>query len=124
MPGKGAVSCPSLTAFFPGLRTSELLSQHPVHGGNVEEGGVKRRIGTGDVGDPCCVFGVVRMRRVGQGVHDLLVAGESAGVFQRPAAGAIDQPGRRTVVVPGPAGNQLEPVKPAVTKVVFVKRFA
>ena len=29
MPRKGAVSCPSLTAFFPRLRTSELLSQRP-----------------------------------------------------------------------------------------------
>lgn len=34
---------------------------------------------------------MVRMGRVGKGVHDLLVAGESAGVFQRAAPGAVDQ---------------------------------
>jgi hypothetical protein len=45
---------------------------------------------------------VVRMCRVGHGIHELLV---------------VNQPGRRTVV----AGNQLEPVQPTVAKVVFVE---
>lgn len=67
---------------------------------------------------------MVRMRRVGQDIHDLLVTRETSRVFQRAAAGSIDQPGRRRIVVCGPAGNQPEPVKPAVTEVVLVERLA
>lgn len=59
--------------------------------------------------------------RVGQGIHDLLVSGKTSGVFQRAPAGAVDQSGRRTVSVRVPAGNQLEPVQPAVAKVLFIK---
>lgn len=124
MPEKGLSPAVMSWRFLPGLLESELLSQRPVHGGDVEEGRVKRRIGAGYVGHPCGVFGVVRMRRVGQRVHDLFVPGKASGVFQRAAPGAVNQPGRRTVVVRGPAGNQLEPVKPAIAKIVFVERFA
>jgi hypothetical protein len=53
----------------PGLRRSELLSQRPVYGGDVQEGRVKRCVGAGYVSHPCSVFGVVRMRWVGQGIH-------------------------------------------------------
>jgi hypothetical protein len=45
------------------------------------------------------------MCRVGQGIHDLLVARKTAGVFQRAARGAVDQPGRRTVFDCGSAGR-------------------
>jgi hypothetical protein len=70
------------------------------------------------------VFGVVRMSRVGQGVHNLLVAGESSGVFERALPATVVQMGVRTIFVRGPAGNQIEPGKPAVSKVVFVERSA
>lgn len=64
------------------------------------------------------------MKVVGQGSHDLLVAGKTSGVFQWAAPSAVYQSGRQAVFLLGPAGNQLEPVKPAVTKVVFVERSA
>jgi hypothetical protein len=119
---KRAVSCHRSWRSLPQLKESELVSQRPVHCGDVQEGRVKRLVRPGNVGNPCGLFGVIRMRRVGQGIHNLLVAGKSSGVFQRAASGPVDQPGRRTVFVRGPAGNQLEPVKPAVTKIVFVER--
>jgi len=67
---------------------------------------------------------MVGMRRVRQRVHFFLVAGQSSGIFERAAPGAVDQAGLRTVCFCGPAGNELEPVKPAVSEVVFVERFA
>ncbi len=67
---------------------------------------------------------MVRMRRVGQGIHDVLVTRHTSGVFQRAAPGAVDQADRRTVFVYEPVGNQFEPVKPAVSEVVFVERLA
>jgi hypothetical protein len=45
-----------------------------------------------------------------QGIHDLLVSGKTSRVFQRTAGCPPSV---------GPARNQLEPVKPAVTKVVL-----
>lgn len=58
------------------------------------EGRVKRRIRPGDVRHPCGVFGMVTMRRVGQGIHDLLMDWESPE--------SSSGPGRRTVVVRWP----------------------
>ena len=60
---------------------------------------------------------------VGQGIDKFLTAGETSGVFQRSPPGTVDQAGQRTVVVRGPAGNELEPMKPAVTEVILVERF-
>lgn len=72
---------------------SEVLSQHSVHGRNFHEGGVKRHIGAWYVGHPRKVFGMVRMSRVGQGIHDLLLARKTAGTSERPAPGADRQSG-------------------------------
>jgi hypothetical protein len=51
-----------------------------------------------------------------EAIHNVLVPGKPPESASGAAPGAADQPGRRTVVVCGPAGHQLEPVKPAVTK--------
>lgn len=43
VPANGAVSCLHYTAFSPGLRKSELPCQHPVHGGDIQEGTAAQR---------------------------------------------------------------------------------
>jgi hypothetical protein len=99
------------------LRGPELVSQRAVHGGDIREARVKRPIGAAYFGDPGGVFGVARMGRVCQGVHNLLVSGKSSGFFQQAAPGAVDQTYRWSRRFGEPRGNQLKPVKPAVTKV-------
>jgi hypothetical protein len=74
-----------------------------VDGGDVQEGRVQRHIGAGHFGHPREVFGMVGMVRAGQGVHDLLVAGKTSGVFQSAMSGAVDQSGRWTCFVHLPA---------------------
>jgi hypothetical protein len=85
--------------FFPGLRVIGTARPEP---------GLRRRC-PGRLGQkahrnrsffchPVGAFGVVRMSRVGHGVHVLLVAGKSCGVVQRAAPRTVNQAGRRTVV--------------------------
>ena len=69
------------------------------------------------------MFTVFRMGRVGQSVQNLLEPGHTAGVFQRaaPRSGG-DQPRRRIGLRRWAAGNQFDPVKPAVAEIVLVER--
>ena len=66
---------PQAEGLRPEAPLSQYCSQRLVHGGDVQESRVKRLVGAGHVGHPACLFGVVRIVRVGQGVHDLLVPG-------------------------------------------------
>ena len=120
-PRKGTCRTPSLCLFTHNFGGSELISQRTVHGGDIQEDRGKRSIESGYLAHPRRVFGVVRVRRIGLRVHNLLVSGKSSGVFRRAAPCPIDQSGQWSVFACWSAGNQFEPVKPAVTKVVFIK---
>ena len=102
---------PSLVAILTGIRG--IRTALPVPGFRRECPGRP-----GQKTHRCRLCGPPGLRRVCQGIHDLLIAGEACGVFQRAASGAAPQSGRKTVVVRGPAVNDLEPVKPAVAEVV------
>jgi hypothetical protein len=47
---------PSFVAFFPDSGGSELFSQRPAYGGDVQEGRVERSVGAGYVGHPSGVL--------------------------------------------------------------------
>lgn len=70
--------------------------QRPVHGRDVQDGGVKRVIGTVYLCHPLGVLRVVWMSRDGQGIQDLFVSGKSSAVLQRAATGTVEHPGRRS----------------------------
>lgn len=70
--GKGAVSYSHFVAFPYRTPASELFSQRAVHGGDVQEGRVKRSIGAGYVGHSCGVFGYGPMWSAG-GLQETLI---------------------------------------------------
>jgi hypothetical protein len=72
------------------------------------EGGVKGFAGFCHVGHPRHAVGVLRMCPVSQGVQEFFVSGKTTGIFQRPAHGTVNQPGRRRRLPGGPAGYQLK----------------
>lgn len=75
---------PSFQGLFPEVRESEQHRHCPVHLGDAQEGRVKRLIEEPIISATQAVFGVVRMTRVGHGVHDLLVPGQSSPVLEWP----------------------------------------
>lgn len=105
-----------------GSDTFQGSSELAVNGFDVQEAGIKGLIGAGHFGDPRRIFNVVGMGRVGQGVQNLLEPGHASGIFQGSAPGAVEQPRRRRSLRRRAAGNQLEPVKPAVAEVVLIER--
>lgn len=98
------------------------VAEDPVHSINVQTGWIVWLLGAGDLGDPFRNLAVIRVSRVREDVQNLPVPWEAAGIFKPPAASIGEQPGRRITSVPGTAGNQLQPVQPAVPEVVLVER--
>ena len=68
------------------------------------------------------MFNVLRMGRIGQSIQNPLEPGHASGIFQRAAPGSADQPRRRSSLCRWAAGNQLDPVEPAVAEIVLIER--